>query len=322
MRKKTVFKRKKHTDPFIIVIGILMIFFTILIFTQAFKRVTTTNKKPLNKDTVPHIWPVRSIETMSQTKDKICNQPGSSYIKQWVQLAKAAGATHITYSGFYDSPHCGNAISYSQKWEKEAHDAGLNIWWRQMFTSFEGIDKTVVPQCNAATKGNCNDYITMMVDEIKAHKEKYKDGDIFSITAEPAASRIRGVTCNHTTPCVFESATGSSNAIPEFNQWMVKSVEAARKAFKDLGVDVTVNGGGLDLFVAVGYRNPDWGCDNGRQNILYPETVQKMGGMVLDHYFDSDVESMQDAINAINRCYPESQYPDLRFHLFVGPPEA
>lgn len=272
-------------------------------------------KERSSSNLFPYQWQVRSIETMSQTKDRLCNQPSMSYIRKWVTLAKEAGATHITYSGFYDSLPCGNAEKYAAKWAKEARRVGLNIWWRQMFTSFEGIDTPIVPQCNTANQGNCNDYIAMTIDEIKKHKDRYKDGDKFSVTAEPGANRIRGVTCVHEGPCVFESANGAPNAIPEFNEWMVQSVEEVQKTFDELGLDVQVSAGGLDLFVAVGYGNPDWGCDDGKPDILYPQTVEKMGGMVIDHYFDADYESMQDAIDTINFCYPAHRYPHLVFQI-------
>lgn len=298
----------KRSVPFFFILLCIGVFISIIFFIFNKKNSESAN-------VFPYQWDVRSIETMSQTKDRLCNQPSQAYIRKWVRLAKEAGATHITYSGFYDSLPCGDATKYAEKWEREARRVGLNIWWRQMFTSFEGIDTPVVPQCNTATQPNCNDYISMTISEIKKHEHKYKDGDIFSVTAEPGANRIRGVTCIHAGPCVFESASGGPNAIPEFNAWMVDSVEAARNTFRELGRDVTVTGGGLDLFVAVGYGNPDWGCDDGQPDILYPQTVEKMGGMVIDHYFDADYESMQDAIDAINFCYPEHRYPDLVFQI-------
>ncbi len=313
MKKKATFI---FTKKFSIISFLLCLFLILAVINYKFILSPLVSPEKAEPESIfPHIWKVRSIETMSLTKDRLCNQPSISYIKKWVKLAKEAGATHITYSGFYDSLSCGNAEKYAEKWEREARQVGLHIWWRQMFTEFEGIDKPVVSQCNGANKGNCRDYIALTVEEIKKHPDKYQDGDIFSVTAEPGANRIRGVTCIHEGPCVFESKSGAPDAIPEFNEWMVRAVEAAKNTFQELGVDVAVTAGGLDLFVAVGYGNPDWGCDNGQKNILYPETVEKMGGMVLDHYFDADYESMQKAIDAINHCYPAHRYPHLVFQI-------
>ncbi|CAN5162486.1 hypothetical protein BH09PAT2_BH09PAT2_02850 [soil metagenome] len=293
-----------------LIASILLALLVFVVYVNVHKN---SNKPFIPK--MPFLWKVRSIETMSQTKDRLCSQPSNTFINDWVRLAKEANATHITYSGFYNSTPCGNADAYAARWEKAAHDAGLNIWWRQMFTEFEGIDKPVIPQCTSATRGVCNDYISLMVKHIKANKDKYQDGDIFSVTAEPAAGRIRGITCLGTGPCTFESSTGAANAIPEFNQWLLDSTQAAKNTFKEIGKDVTVNAGGFDLFVAVGYDNPDWGCDNNRKSILYHETVEKMGGFVMDHYFDPDIDTMQNAIDAINRCYPIDQYPNLKFQI-------
>ena len=311
MKNTTIYKKKNLFKNTTLVRSFFILTLCLLILSVFF----FSKKEQSTASLFPYQWKIRSIETMSQTKDRLCNQPSQAYIRKWVTLAKEAGATHITYSGFYDSLPCGNAERYAEKWEKETRRVGLNIWWRQMFTEFEGIDTPVVPECNRATQGNCNDYIAMTIDEIKKHKDRYKDGDKFSVTAEPGANRIRGVTCVHEGPCVFESANGAPNAIPEFNEWMVQSVEAAQKTFSELGRDVHVSAGGLDLFVAIGYGNPDWGCDDGKPDILYPQTVEKMGGIVIDHYFDADNETMQDAIDAINFCYPAHRYPHLIFQI-------
>lgn len=259
---------------------------------------------------VPGQFTVRSIDTMNQTKDRLCAQPSDAFVAEWVRLAKVAGATHITIDTPYDSPSCANALDYAKRWATAIRAAGLKIWWRQMFLEFEAIyNAELIPQCNGVNGKNCIDYVVKTRQFLSAHPELYQNGDIFSVTAEPAASRIRGVNC-FVTSCIFESATGSWNAIPEFNKFLRDSVTTARAAFSELGLDVSVNAGGLDGFVAIGYDNPDWGCDSpGKPHILYPETAIEIGSIVFDHYTDD----MVGFLAAVEACYPVGQYPNLQF---------
>lgn len=260
---------------------------------------------------VPVVNRVLSIESMNQTKDRVCNQPTETFVLEWVQLAKEAGATHVTIATPYDSPACGDALAYAKRWADAIHDAGLHVWWRQMFLEFEGIyDASMIPDCEGSGREECRDYVAMMVAEIWDREDLYHDGDVFSATAEPGAGRIRGISC-FADVCMFESTSGSWNAIPEFNEYLVRSMQAAEDVFADLGKDVSVNAGGLDLFVAVGFDNPDWGCGD----ILYPTTVRSMGGFVMDHYFDPERSSMVEAMEAVAACYPVSEYPELVFGI-------
>lgn len=262
---------------------------------------------------------VMSVDGLSQTKDTLCNQHDDAYIQQWMKLVKGVGATHITIGVPYDTPDCGeDPVAYAKRWEQAARAEELHIWWRQMFTQFENIyGHPFVTQCNKPNQKDCNDYIAMTKAFIVAHKELYQPGDVFSVTAEPAASRIRGVNCFGEV-CVFESANGSWNAIPEFNDWLVNGMTAAKEAFVQIGLGdkIKVNAGGLDAFVAVGFDNPDWGCDSpGKPDILYRQTVVTMGGFVLDHYFDPASDSMKHVLDTIDSCYPQDRYGQLELAI-------
>jgi hypothetical protein len=262
---------------------------------------------------------IKSVDALSQTKDTLCNQHDDAYIQQWMKLVKGVGATHITIGVPYDTPDCGeDPVAYARRWEQAARAEELHIWWRQMFTEFENIyGHPFVTQCNTPEQKHCNDYIAMTKAFIVAHKELYQPGDVFSVTAEPAASRIRGVNCFGEV-CVFESASGSWNAIPEFNKFLVDGIVAAKEAFVQIGLGdkVKVNAGGLDAFVAVGYDNPDWGCDSpGKPDILYRQTVVSMGGFVLDHYFDPAGDTMKNLLDTVEGCYPPDRYSRLKFAI-------
>lgn len=205
-------------------------------YVQATKKVTAT---PVTHSRVT------SIESMSQTKDTVCNQSSDAFIQQWVHLVRNAGATHMTIAVPYDNDCGQNSTAYALRWEQAARAEGLHIWWRQVFSEFEAIyGRSFVSQCNSPSQKMCNDYIALTKARIIAQQGMYQAGDVFSVTAETAASRIRGVNCFGTV-CVFESANGSWNAIPEFNKFLVDGITAAKEAFAQIGLgsSVQVNAG-------------------------------------------------------------------------------
>lgn len=248
-------------------------------------RTPTPSPTPSPTPTPTPRFSIRSVDAMKVTKDVICTsaQKDDPYISQWVDKAKELGASYVAISQPYDSPACGDTLSYTQRWVTAIRAKGLKVWHRHMPLSQEGI--------YAVGKNNTDFYYDLISNYITQHPTFFAAGDIFTPIPEPQNGGISGVIgCNGT--CQY----GSQN---DFNRWIKGAMLVSELSFKAIGLDTQVKIGyfGFDGFITWGDNNPDW------HGILTDSTIARMGTLAIDHY-PSDIASMSGDLLELRAKYP------------------
>lgn len=246
---------------------------------------TSTPIPPPTSTSTTHIWSIRSVSSMKETKDKICNQDSASFIEAWIGKAIELGVNYIAVETPYDNPTCGSAVSYTKAWVDAIHVRGLNVWHRHMPLAFEGIYST--------TKNASKNYLQLISDYIKTNPTFFKAGDIFTPIPEPQNGGIYGITYCPQSICIFSGA-------PAFNQWLRDAITTSESAFSSVGLAGKMKIGyyGFDGFVTWGDNNPDW------DGILEGVTVQAMGNITIDHYPEIVGDTMENDLNELQAKYP------------------
>jgi hypothetical protein len=221
---------------------------------------------------------------MKETKDRICGQRDQAFIDRFVGKAKELGVNFIAVETPYDNPGCGSSVDYTLRWINTIRREGLKVWHRHMPLAFEGIYDT--PKLKS-------DYLGMIGDYIRHHREMFQEGDIFTPIPEPQNGGIAGVTYCGSGLCLFDSKES-------FNQWLRNAMDTAEEAFSQIGLAGKVKVGyfGFDGFVAWGSNNPDW------DGILEDATIQKMGNLTIDHYPELIGQTMEQGLNEVMAKYP------------------
>ena len=229
-------------------------------------------------------WPIQSVSSMKETKDRICGQRDQAFIDRWVGKAKELGANYVAVETPYDNPNCGSSVDYTWRWINAIRSQGLGVWHRHMPLAFEGIYDTPKQK---------SDYLSLIGDYIRNNREMFKEGDIFTPIPEPQNGGIAGVTyCAHGI-CVFDNRE-------HFNRWLREAIDVSENAFSQIGLSGKVKIGyfGFDGFVAWGSNNPDW------SGILEDATIQKMGNLTIDHYPELIGQTMEQGLNEVMAKYP------------------
>lgn len=231
-----------------------------------------------------HRWAIRSVSSMKESKDRICYQRDPAFIQKWVATAAELNLTHIAVETPYDSPSCGNALSYTKAWVDAIRAQGLSVWHRHMPLSFEGIYDT--------EKDKNRDYLAQIGNYIKANPDLFRNGDIMTPIPEPQNGGLQGVTYCPQNICMYQSAS-------HFNQWLRDAIDTSDQAFASVGINGIKTGYyGFDGFVVWGDNNPDW---NG---ILEDATVAKMGNITIDHYPELIGSTMKEDLDELQTKYP------------------
>ncbi len=229
-------------------------------------------------------WPIQSVSSMKETKDRICSQRDQTFINHWVSKAKELGANFVAVETPYDNPSCGSSLDYTWNWINAIRSQGLQVWHRHMPLAFEGIYDTTKQK---------SDFLGMIGDYIRNNREMFKEGDIFTPIPEPQNGGIAGVTYCAAGLCIFDSKE-------QFNQWLRDAMEITQNAFNQIGLGGKIKVGyfGFDGFVAWGSNNPDW------HGILEDATIQKMGNLTIDHYPELIGQTMEQGLNEVMAKYP------------------
>ncbi|KKR33148.1 MAG: hypothetical protein UT63_C0023G0011 [Candidatus Gottesmanbacteria bacterium GW2011_GWC2_39_8] len=247
--------------------------------------IATSTPNPTPLPTSGYSWPIQSVSSMKETKDKICGQDSQVFIDSWVDKAKNLGANYVAVETPYDNPSCGDALNYTRMWVNSIRSRGLKVWHRHMPLAFEGI--------YSVAKNNGSDYLNMITDYIKNNPSLFAEGDIFTPIPEPQNGGISGITYCAEGVCQYNNAG-------HFNQWLRNAMTASDNAFSIVGLGGKLKIGyyGFDGFVAWGDNNPDW---NG---ILEDATIQQMGNITIDHYPQLVNDSMVNDLNELQARYP------------------
>ncbi len=248
------------------------------------KDITPSVTQTIEKKT-PAYWPIQSVSSMKETKDKICNQDTEEFITQWVDKAKKLGVTYISLETPYDNPQCGDALAYTKTWIRIIRSRGLSIWHRHMPVTFEGIYNS--------KKLDGVDYLAQIKKYIIDNKEDFQQNDIFTPIPEPQNGGIAGIThCTHDV-CQFADPA-------QFNRWLRSAMDVTENTFAEIGLKDQINIGffGFDGFIAWGDNNPDW------DGILEDETIERMGNITIDHYPEVVGSTMEEDLNELQALYP------------------
>lgn len=231
----------------------------------------------------PSTWSIRSVSSMKETKDKVCNPDSPQFVEAWMTRAKQLGVNYVSIETPYDNPPCGDSIAYTNLWIKAARKNGLLVWHRHAPLAFEGI---------YGVNKTSGDYIDQISTYIKTHPEFFAPGDIFTPIPEPQNGGIVGINaCSGI--CQFYGAV-------DFNNWLIKAINSSRDAFAQINLKDQIKIGyyGFDGFIAWGDHNPDW------QGILDESTVLAMGNITIDHYPQLVGETMLEGLEQLQSKYP------------------
>lgn len=232
-------------------------------------------------------WQIQSVSTMKDSKDIVCHPQSQAYIEKWVDTAKQLGVNYIALETPYDSPSCGDALTYTKLWIAIIRSRGLHVWHRHAFLSFEGIYST--------TKDPNKNYLQMIADYIKANPDLFAADDIFTPMPEPQNGGISGITYCPQNICMFSSKE-------TFNQWLRDAMDVSQSAFAsiNLGGRIKIGYFGFDGFVTWGNNNSQW------SGILEDATVEKMGNITIDHYPEAVGDTMAEDLQKLRKKYPKT----------------
>jgi len=230
-------------------------------------------------------WPLQSVSTMKETKDRVCSPRDIIFIDRWLSKAVEVGANYVSIETPYDNPSCASALTYTKLWISRARFKGLKIWHRHMPLAFEGI--------YSIAKNSQSSYLDVITNYIKNNPTLFAADDIFTPIPEPQNGGIQGITYCSEGVCQFRDAS-------YFNQWLRDAITQSKQAFASIGLQDKIKIGyyGFDGFVAWGHNNPDW---NG---ILEDSTVSAMGNITIDHYPELVGTSMTTDLAELEKRYP------------------
>lgn len=210
-------------------------------------------------------WDIQSIDTMKYSRD-IAREPNViDKVPALVSNIAALTPTHIAISTPYDEEF----YPYLKKWVDEARSHHLKIWFRGNWSSWEGWFG--YPKFT-----NITEHHTKTAGLIAQHPELFADGDIFT----PAPEAENGV---------IGDPRFTPNGKNTFNQFLVASYDTCTQAFEKINKDVKC-----------GYFSTNG--DVARE-ILTPEVVSKIGGVVVIDHYVKDTSKLIADIQFFNEKY-------------------
>jgi len=237
-------------------------------------------------------WPIQAVDTMKDSKDKVCNQLSDATITSRIAKAKALGVTHVAIATPYQNPGCGDSLAYTGRWITAIRAQGLKVWHRHPNLKFEGIYSTtkVVDPDGAR-------HVKDITDWLLAHPNWIQSGDIFTPEAEPQNGGIAGVTYCPQNICQFSSKE-------DFNRWLRQTTLATKLALQAIDkTDVKVGYWGFDGFVTWGNDNPD----HQGTSKLEAKTVEYMDNIIaIDHY--NSQEPMATDLDQARAVWPNADF--------------
>jgi hypothetical protein len=217
----------------------------------------TQDIEPIPSQKVPendasHLWSVRSMDTMKMSRDRAREQLPQvksgltpEHVTKTVMYVKESGSSHIALCTPYDEEF----YPVLRSWVDSSRKAGLRIWYRGNFSSWEGWFDYRKLQ-------NPADHHTMTTQFVKNHPDLFQNGDLFSPAPEPENGVIGDPR---------KSATNKA----QFGQFLSESYRNAKQVLKD------VNKSDIPVFYSF---NGDVAKE------LPTDLAQKMGIVLVDHY--------------------------------------
>lgn len=218
-----------------------------------------TSRESQSKIGLQKWWDFQSIDTMKYSRDKarekVRDSSFDSIIATQLSDIAKAGSTHVAIATPYDEEF----IPYLTLWVNSARNHNLKVWFRGNWAGWEqwfGY-KTITR----------SEHLKKTQDFIKAHKDLFEDGDIFTPCPEcenggPGDPRKNGDTKGH-------------------REFLVQEYQVTKKAFKEIGKDVKSNYISMNADVA--------------RLVMDTKTTKSLDGLVvIDHYVQSPTQLSSD----------------------------
>jgi hypothetical protein len=208
------------------------------------------------------LWPIRSIDTMKQSRDrareKLSDASFDETIQDQIRKIAATGASHVAIATPYDREF----EPFLKRWIRIARENGLSVWfrgnwsgWEQWF-SYPPIDQAI--------------HLTMTKSFIINNPDLFEDGDIF----EPCPECENG-------------ALGDprfTNQVQEYKEFLILLNQSARAAFNEIEKNVITGIYAMNGDVA--------------NLIMDQETTKNLEGKIsIDHYVKSTERLKKDIIS-------------------------
>lgn len=212
------------------------------------------------------IWEVQSVDTMKHSRDAAKDSRAPEFVPEWVQMVDVLGATHLAIGTPYDEEF----VPYMKLWVDEARDAGMRVWFRGNFASWEnwfGYDDFE----------SVDDHHKLLEEFILNNPDLFEDGDILTPAPESENGQLGDPRFTNR---------------DEFIVFLQKSYETCVRAVEQINKDVIC-----------GYYSMNGDVV---REVLNPEIIASIGGVqVPDHYVDTVEKFARD----IDEFYELNQAP-------------
>ncbi|HXS15036.1 MAG TPA: carboxypeptidase-like regulatory domain-containing protein [Candidatus Saccharimonadales bacterium] len=214
-------------------------------------------------------WQITAVDTMKYSRDGARNRDVLTKIPFFMSEAAKLHVTHVTIDTPYDSAF----YPILSSWVNGARKENLNVWYRGNFSSWEGWFG--YPKNMTAAE-----HLAMTRQFILSHPDLFQNGDIFTPVPEPE---------NGGPGDPRESDTKEE----AFNNFLIDSYNTCVSAFAQIHKNV---------FCGFFSTNADIA-----KQILTPQTVQKIGNIVvIDNYVDNP-KKMQSDLQFLEHKFPTAK---------------
>jgi hypothetical protein len=238
-----------------------------------------------------HTWKIQSVDTMKISKDTMGGQWTQGQINSEISVDAKLGVTHITIDCPYDDYSTYSPVitsGYKTKFITPIRNAGLKVWHRSHWNSWEGdygsygfVKKTPTSSPSMALGDSVSvlngtdtsSYMYQTYNYILTHSSEFQAGDIFTPACEVENTGV---------------GAGSTNMFADYPtlwKWMRDSITVCNEAFKQIGL-------GGQVFVGL------WGNSGFTAlNNLDERTVDSGTWLTIDHYIWDTAQMTTDLSN-------------------------
>jgi hypothetical protein len=214
-------------------------------------------------------WDITAVDTVKYSRDSAGDK---EVLKEIPILVGEAAKLHVTHIAI-DTPYDEEFYPVLKAWVDEARKDNLKVWFRGNFSSWEewfGRQPfTDYSQHHVLTKAF-----------IEKHPELFEDGDIFTPIPEPENGGPG-------------DPRGSDQKSADFNAFLIASYSNCVDSFA-----------AIEKAVQCGFFSTNGDI---AKNVLTPETVARIGNVVvIDHYVDSP-EKMRSDISYLSSKFPTAK---------------
>lgn len=204
-------------------------------------------------------WRVQSVDTMKFSRDlsreKRKDPSFDAIIDQQVGNIAKMGATHVGIATPYDEEF----VPMLSRWVISARKHNLNVWFRGNFAGWEQwFDYPAISR---------DEHIALLPGFISRNKDLFREGDIFTPCPE----------CENGGP----GDPRVTKDISGHRLFLIREYDVATKAFRDIGVNVSVGYFSMNYDVA--------------RAIMDKPTTSSLGGIAtIDHYVSTPEKMTED----------------------------